>query len=69
MNGPEMKYRIELNLKDYKKIKVMPCGIKLPVFIVLEDIWEKTGCDVEGENGVWYCDHCNSKYYFHLYHN
>ena len=67
MKLPEKKYRIEINLKESSVIRKFPCGMRLPNFIVLEEIWEETGCDVPGEFGSWICPHCDCKYYFHLY--
>ena len=45
----------------------LPCGLKIPGFILLEDIWEQTGCDIPGEKGHWICHHCSQKYFFYLF--
>ena len=61
------RYKIELDICDISKMIYLQCGINLPSFIILEDIWNQTGCDVPGEKGKWLCDHCNQVYFFYLF--
>ena len=68
MKLPDKKYRIEINLKEWFIIRKFPCGMKLQNFIILEKIWEETGCDISGEFGSWKCFHCRCQYYFQLYY-
>jgi len=61
------KFVIELDLSRPIVIRTFPCGMRLPMFIILEDIWQETGCDVPGEKGAWICPHCDNKYFFYLF--
>lgn len=61
------RYKIELDICETSKMISLPCGIRLPNFIILEDIWEQTGCDIPKEKGKWLCDHCNNFYFFYLF--
>ena len=60
-------YRIELDVYEPSKMISLPCGIRLPAFIILEDIWQQTGCDIPREKGKWFCNHCNQCYFFYLF--
>ncbi len=60
-------YKLELSLENTDDRISLPCGIKSPKYIILEDIWEQTGCDIAGERGKWVCNHCKECYFFYLF--
>ena len=60
-------YKLELSLENTGNYIYLPCKMKVQKYIVLEDIWEQTGCDMPRERGKWICGHCNSCYFFYLY--
>lgn len=60
-------YKLELSLENADDRVSLPCGIKSPKYIILEDIWEQTGCDIAGERGKWVCNHCKQCYFFYLF--
>ena len=61
------KFKIEISLENAGNFIYMPCGLKIQKYIVLEDIWEATGCDMPKERGKWTCTHCNQCYFFYLF--
>ena len=61
------KYKLELSLENAGNWISLPCGIKSPKYIILEDIWEQTGCDMPRERGKWICNHCKQCYFFYLF--
>ena len=62
-----VKYKIELSLENTTEYIYLPCGFTAQKYIILEDIWEQTGCDIPKERGKWYCCHCSDKYFFYLF--
>lgn len=61
------KYKLELTLENPCDSIYLPCGIKSPKYIILEDIWDQTGCDMPRERGKWICNHCKQCYFFYLF--
>lgn len=67
MEFKRTNFKLEVNICNVNNIVRLPCGFKPPGFIILEDIWIQTGCDIPGERGHWICPHCDLKYFFYLY--
>lgn len=63
------RYKLELSIDNPDDRISLPCGIKSPKYIILEDIWDQTGCDVPGERGKWICNHCKQCYFFYIFQN
>lgn len=61
------KFLLEISLENPDDLIYLPCDIKSPKYIILEDIWEQTGCDMPRERGKWICNHCKQCYFFYLY--
>ena len=61
------KFIIEVDLSSFNSNVTLQCGLRIPGFILLEDIWLNTGCDTPGEKGHWVCYHCSEKYFFYLF--
>ena len=61
------RFLLEISLNNPVERIRLPCGIKSPKYIILEDIWNQTGCDMPRERGKWFCNHCKQCYFFYLF--
>ena len=61
------RFKLEVSLENPNDWIYLPCGIKSPKYIILEDIWDQTGCDMPNKKGKWFCNHCEQRYFFYLF--
>lgn len=58
---------MELDLSSADRYIILPCGHRTHGYVLLEDVWQETGCDMPREKGHWVCKHCFKKYFFYLF--
>jgi hypothetical protein len=58
---------MELDLSSADGYITLPCGYRTVGYVLLEDVWQETGCDMPRERGHWTCGHCFKKYFFYLF--